>query len=1157
MATPIPFKSTCLSLLIFLSIGLISTAQTAHSVIFTHDEANTMLMGIKIDEPLLMRSDHSIGFKIKTPILFTSYAIGWKASNNYHAPGHFELKMRVHHPRLGWSEFIEDEGNIHPDENIRNIYLTELIFGLDEWQHDSVEFYIFPPADVILEEIHIILQDMSQQTNPEGVSYEEVQLGTRSCPEFPAIIARSSWCGGYTACHNPTYTPTYRNPTHCVIHYGASPDTYTDGYAVVRSYWNYHVNSNGWADIGYNYLFDKYGNFFQGRHNPNLPTQDVNGAHAGNANPYSIGLNYLGNTDVTLPTTSQIQKGYEFMAWWFDFKGFSSTSSASIYCQDNVTRTLPRICGHKDVNPGGTACPGTNLYARLPTFRTTVNQIIIDCSTPSDIIPPTTDISIDRKWQNSDFEVVFSDEDNQGGSGVKNCFYQVMDFNGTEWRANHQRGFFNDNFTSAIHPEWTQVSGSWSISSNHLKQNDESLTNPNIYALVTQESTHKYLYHFQMKISGSGTNRRAGIFFFCSDPAALYRGESYMIYFREETNNVEIYKASSGSIGGIFQQATGQINAEQWHDIKISFDPSSGDMNIYIDNKHILFWKDTSPLTSGTGISFRTGGCAVEYDDMKVYKSRGSSVIVTAGNDMSKDVRFESASPTQDACRIRTVIVDNTHNWSTCIAANVYADFTIPATTSSVVNQWQTDDFEVVFDDTDALSGIEKRFYQVLDFDGTQWSANAEKGFLCDVMDIVNPNWTVQTGTWNFNSGALVQSDETLNNTNISAYLKQDLSNRYLYEFSMKIDGSGTDQRAGFHYFCDNPTQTNRGNSYFIWFRLKTQKLEFYKVANDTFNLEKIYNVNLSAGQWYNIKVVFDRIEGRHFVYINNALAGEWKEPSIFPLIDHQNHSYISFRSGHSLLSVKQLKIYRTRYPQTMISVGNSADMIRFQNPDPLSYAAKIKSIVSDSAQNLSEIYYHNLNIDWTAPPAIEMVNDGNPGDIDTTFITNSLDALWKNSDDPHSGIAYYEYAIGTTPGSTNITGWTNNSIDTTMLQTSLNLTPGQTYYVSVRAINNALLISHIVSSDGVLVLSTVGVDEKYGVYPTICPNPASDLIWISGNNSSNQTVRIYNPTGQLLYEQELDTKRPIDISSFANGMYFLNILSSEQGSYTIMFIKN
>jgi hypothetical protein len=95
--------------------------------------------------------------------------------------------------------------------------------------------------------------DLSNDVDPKnGKEVVEFVDKAVACPEVPTFIQRSAWCGTYTACTNASYTPTVINATHTVIHHGASPDTYTDGYAVVRSYWNYHVNSLGWSDIGYN-----------------------------------------------------------------------------------------------------------------------------------------------------------------------------------------------------------------------------------------------------------------------------------------------------------------------------------------------------------------------------------------------------------------------------------------------------------------------------------------------------------------------------------------------------------------------------------------------------------------------------------------------------------------------------------------------------------------------------------------------------------------------------------------------------------------------------------------------------------------------------------------------------------------------------------------
>ncbi|HHW60217.1 MAG TPA: hypothetical protein GX402_08300, partial [Bacteroidales bacterium] len=349
-----------------------------------YDEENDLhhIQIVQLDNDLLSPSKI---ISIKTPIVFTSFAFGWKIDQEI-SPKDILIHYRVHKPKQGWTEWKEDEAYISPNETRWQMYQTDLLFGLDEGVHDSIEFYYEIPDGVICTGVYLILQDLSPQLNQPIIrdDSEGIILPDRACPALPTMIPRSTWCGSYSACKNPTYTPTYISATHTVIHHGASPDSYTDGAAVVRSYWNYHVNTNGWSDIGYNYLFDKSGNMYVGRYNPSLPNKDVKAAHAGSANSKSIGLNYLGNSDAsgTAPTTAQNNKCCQFMAWWYNYKGFDPTSSASILCQDNVTRTKPRICGHRDVNPGGTTCPGNTLYALLPSLRTNTKQIIEACEAP-------------------------------------------------------------------------------------------------------------------------------------------------------------------------------------------------------------------------------------------------------------------------------------------------------------------------------------------------------------------------------------------------------------------------------------------------------------------------------------------------------------------------------------------------------------------------------------------------------------------------------------------------------------------------------------------------------------------------------------------------------------------------------------------------------
>lgn len=1100
--------------LAFSMLAIAVSGQIRTTEISSHYESQTGIVCYKIDESVTQDINGGYGFKLKTPSEFTSLALGWMSTSDDYEAGSYKIVFKVHKPGKGWSGWKTDEGFTNPDDTQSGFYKSDLLFGFDEFRHDSVEFYIHAPEGVVITDLYIIVMDISKTVNPDAVMLTDAS-SAKSCPEFPAIIPRSEWCGSYDECHNPTYTVTYRTPTHTVIHHGASPDSYTDGYAIVRSYWYYHVYSNGWSDIGYNYLFDKYGNFFQGRHNPNLPNQDVNGAHAGLANPYSIGLNFLGNSDAvnTAPTAAQLQKCSEFMAWWFDYKGFDPLSSASVINQLGNTVTLPRVCGHLDINPGGTTCPGATLYDLIPDLRTSTNQIIVDCTTPSDTEAPTTSISTDRDWYNSEFEVMFSDADNTGGTGVKYSLCQIMDYDGTEWRANGNEGYFNDNFTTAIHSDWTQSAGTWSINTGHLLQTNETNTNTNIYASVEQESGNVYLYHWQQKISGTGSNKRSGMHFFCSDPTQTGRENSYMVYLRADANTVQIYKYSGNSYdtadGGWYITEDYTIDPDIWYDVKVVLNTTTGVISLYIDNNFAAEVTDASPLTSGTAISLRTGECETEYDDIKVYRSRANTISVLPAESNTADIRYQSPSNTQEAGRIRTVLVDNAGNWSTNVSKNIFTDFDIPATDITVNGTWQTDDFAAGFTDTDALSGIEKGFYNVSGFNGSYWSSNLNRGFAsADFDSYLSTEWTSQTGTWALSSGSLVQTDETEGNTNIFSYLQQDLSNRYLYEFDMKIEGSGSNKRAGFHYFCDDPALTNRGNGYFVWFRLSTQNLEFYKVTDDVFTLEKYYDININAAQWYNIKIMFDRITGVTLVYMDDALVGEYKDSEPFA-----SGNNVSFRSGNSIMSVDNFKVYRSRYPDVTILAGSdNTDDIRQQNFSVSQPAAVISSVSCDSAKNISAVVTENINIDFTSPAAISTINDGSSADIDQTFILNSVSGNWTASSDANSGITAYYYAIGTTPGGTQLMDWTSNGNSLNFTNNSLSLIAGTTYYISVKAINGAGLYSDVATSDGLTALE-INCPDNFSVCISDAAFTLSGATPAGGTYSGTGTVAgSFNP---------------------------------------------
>lgn len=405
--------------------------------------------------------------------------------------------------------------------------------------------------------------------------------------------------------------------------------------------------------------------------------------------------------------------------------------------------------------------------------------------------------------------------------------------------------------------------------------------------------------------------------------------------------------------------------------------------------------------------------------------------------------------------------------WSTIIGDGI-GDELAPVTLIDADESWYTEVFSVLYEDTDDSlgSGIHYQFYQVIDFDGIEWRANDTHGFFSDNFDdAIHPDWSVVVGSWSIGSETLQQTDEAIGNSNIYASLNQNDYDAYLYHWAGKIEGAGADKRAGFHFMCDNPAVTNRGNSYFVWFREDNDKIQVYKVVDDVFTLEEEVVYAFAPDTWYDFKTVFDKSTGEIHLWVNNLHTVSWTDGD-----PYLSGNSISFRSGNSLYSVNNLNVYHSRTEESIVLVGPTGDA-RFQNTDPFTPAAKVKSIVIDSALNVSTIVDQLLDIDWTPPLEIAFLNDGLDADIATTTSNTELKANWAVTSDPNSGIARYWYAIGTSPGAIDIVDWTDNWFADSVVHTGLSLTLGETYFFSVAAENGAGLWSTIVHSNGQMLI--------------------------------------------------------------------------------------
>jgi parallel beta-helix repeat protein len=101
---------------------------------------------------------------------------------------------------------------------------------------------------------------------------------------------------------------------------------------------------------------------------------------------------------------------------------------------------------------------------------------------------------------------------------------------------------------------------------------------------------------------------------------------------------------------------------------------------------------------------------------------------------------------------------------------------------------------------------------------------------------------------------------------------------------------------------------------------------------------------------------------------------------------------------------------------------------------------------------------------DVTAPSAPAVADDGM-----FTGANHYLRASW-DATDPESGIAEFQYAIGTSPGTQDVVPWTTAFTSKSAFAAGLSLADGATYYWAVRARNGACLWSDTGVSDGITV---------------------------------------------------------------------------------------
>jgi flagellar hook assembly protein FlgD len=192
-------------------------------------------------------------------------------------------------------------------------------------------------------------------------------------PDAPAIIPRAAWGADESIVRAPPY---YADSVRfSLVHHTAGTNSYTaaDSAAIVRGIQRYHVLSNGWNDIGYNFLVDKYGQVFEGRGGG--IDQNVVGAHAAGFNTGSTGVSVLGTYSSAPASAAAVAALDQLLAWRLDVAHADPLATVTAVSGGNpkypagTAVSLRVVSGHRDTGP--TTCPGSGLYSQLSSLAST------------------------------------------------------------------------------------------------------------------------------------------------------------------------------------------------------------------------------------------------------------------------------------------------------------------------------------------------------------------------------------------------------------------------------------------------------------------------------------------------------------------------------------------------------------------------------------------------------------------------------------------------------------------------------------------------------------------------------------------------------------------------------------------------------------------
>ena len=284
---------------------------------------------------------------------------------------HVLVRTRVDGQWSDWEELAIsiDEG---PDPSSEEAAGESGVTSEPLWVGDADAYQLSAPEEVLeSDEADVLL--VREGRSRVVVEAESTDAGAIT-PNAPPMTTRGGW-GARAPKRSISVASSLKI---AAVHHTVTSNSYSAGQVpgIIRGIQAYHMDGRGWSDIGYNFIVDRFGRVFEGRHNS--ANRLSIGAHAGGFNTGAVGVASLGDNQAAVPGGSTQDAIAEVISWKFANHGVNPatrvnvTSGGSTKYPAGQVVNLPRIIGHRDVS--ATSCPGTHLFARLGSVRTLVAQ---------------------------------------------------------------------------------------------------------------------------------------------------------------------------------------------------------------------------------------------------------------------------------------------------------------------------------------------------------------------------------------------------------------------------------------------------------------------------------------------------------------------------------------------------------------------------------------------------------------------------------------------------------------------------------------------------------------------------------------------------------------------------------------------------------------